>query len=335
MIGICLLLPLLAMAACSQPVTLEPPLVRTPTQTVGVAPRLLAVRYVRSFGSEGPAPGEFRSPADVAVGPEGHLYVADAGNHRVQILDGDGGFRKQLGSYGWREGELDTPTAVAVSALHRPLVFIGEKGNRRVQMCDVVNEQYRIVLEDREEEPFEPAALATGRRGELYVTDTRSHRLFSVGLDGTIEWIRGGLGWARDQMRDPHGVAVDTRGRLLVADKGNRRLVRLDFAGNPLDLWDTDGLVETPTGVARDEFDRWYVCDRSRHVVLVLDAAGKPVLTFGAEHLREPTGIAVSRSGLTYVADRASHDVKEFRIVNAPIGTGPASTLEIEETTLR
>ena len=189
MAGICLLLPLLVLAACSRPVTLEPPIVRTPTHNVGTPPRLLAVRFVRSLGRQGSGPGEFRGPAGIAIGPEGRLYIADPGNHRVQILDADGSFRTQLGSYGWREGQLDTPTSVAVSALHRPLVFIGEKGNRRVQVCDVVNEQYRIVLEDREEEPFEPAALATGRRGELYVTDMRSHRLLSVGLDGTVEWI--------------------------------------------------------------------------------------------------------------------------------------------------
>lgn len=40
--------------------------------------------------------GEFNSPADVASDAEGNLYVADRGNHRVQILSPDGAFKSLL-----------------------------------------------------------------------------------------------------------------------------------------------------------------------------------------------------------------------------------------------
>jgi sugar lactone lactonase YvrE len=36
--------------------------------------------------TEGSAPGQFQSPNGIAVLPDGTVYVADAGNHRIQVL---------------------------------------------------------------------------------------------------------------------------------------------------------------------------------------------------------------------------------------------------------
>jgi len=49
-------------------------------------------KFIKSFGRWGSAPGEFKTPHDIAMDSEGRLFVADRGNMRVQILDQDGGF---------------------------------------------------------------------------------------------------------------------------------------------------------------------------------------------------------------------------------------------------
>ena len=49
-------------------------------------------KFVRSFGRWGSAPGEFKTPHDIAMDSQGRLFVADRGNMRVQILDQDGAF---------------------------------------------------------------------------------------------------------------------------------------------------------------------------------------------------------------------------------------------------
>ena len=39
------------------------------------------------FGSPGSLPGQFRQPQGLIVGPRQALYVADTGNHRIQVID--------------------------------------------------------------------------------------------------------------------------------------------------------------------------------------------------------------------------------------------------------
>ena len=47
-------------------------------------------RYVKEWGRLGAAPGEFRTPHALAFDSRGRLFVADRGNHRLQIFDQDG-----------------------------------------------------------------------------------------------------------------------------------------------------------------------------------------------------------------------------------------------------
>jgi len=49
-------------------------------------------KFVKSFGRWGSAPGEFKTPHDIALDSQGRLFVADRGNMRIQILDQGGAF---------------------------------------------------------------------------------------------------------------------------------------------------------------------------------------------------------------------------------------------------
>ena len=49
-------------------------------------------QYVKEWGRIGTAPGEFRTPHALAFDSRGRLFVADRGNHRIQIFDQEGNF---------------------------------------------------------------------------------------------------------------------------------------------------------------------------------------------------------------------------------------------------
>ena len=46
--------------------------------------------YLMEWGQIGDGPGEFRTPHGMAFDSQGRLFVADRGNHRIQIFDQDG-----------------------------------------------------------------------------------------------------------------------------------------------------------------------------------------------------------------------------------------------------
>jgi len=47
-------------------------------------------KFIKEWGKMGSAPGEFRTPHALAFDSRGRLFVADRGNHRIQIFDQDG-----------------------------------------------------------------------------------------------------------------------------------------------------------------------------------------------------------------------------------------------------
>ena len=52
-------------------------------------------KFIKEWGVIGTAPGEFRTPHALAFDSQGRLFVADRGNHRIQIFDQDGKFLDQ------------------------------------------------------------------------------------------------------------------------------------------------------------------------------------------------------------------------------------------------
>lgn len=52
--------------------------------------------WVKSWGEPGGGPGQFNGPHSIAVDAEGRVHVADRGNRRIQVFDGEGKFLRQM-----------------------------------------------------------------------------------------------------------------------------------------------------------------------------------------------------------------------------------------------
>jgi DNA-binding beta-propeller fold protein YncE len=52
--------------------------------------------WLKSWGERGKGPGQFHTPHSIAVDARGLVYVADRGNRRVQVFDGEGNFQMQF-----------------------------------------------------------------------------------------------------------------------------------------------------------------------------------------------------------------------------------------------
>ena len=78
------------------------------------------------WGRKGSNDGEFEFGAEgdptvvhgsVAVGPDGHVYVSDSGNHRVEVFTADGKYVRQFGGFGTGPGQFVTPFDLSVDSL--------------------------------------------------------------------------------------------------------------------------------------------------------------------------------------------------------------------------
>jgi WD40 repeat protein len=75
-------------------------------------------------GEEGSGDGEFDDPQAITVlGSSGEVAVADHNNHRVQIFDSEGNYKRQFGTEGKEDGQLFLPSGLASDAHGNLLVM--------------------------------------------------------------------------------------------------------------------------------------------------------------------------------------------------------------------
>jgi DNA-binding beta-propeller fold protein YncE len=79
-------------------------------------------RFIRHWGSTGTEPGQFNGVKAIAVDVRGNVYVADEGNKRIQVFDGNGMFQKQFTNVG-------TPTAICMTSGQRQYLYVAHTGD--------------------------------------------------------------------------------------------------------------------------------------------------------------------------------------------------------------
>ena len=70
--------------------------------------------FLLEWGTKGSGDGEFELIRDVAVGPQGNVYVSDGVTNRIQKFDGNGNFLIGWGSTGEGNGQFTDPLGLAV-----------------------------------------------------------------------------------------------------------------------------------------------------------------------------------------------------------------------------
>ena len=288
-----------------------------PSNRERTAPPILGVRYTKTIGRTGQGPAEFLMPMGLALDAYQQLYVADAGNNRIQVVDTDGFFITEYGSYGWREGEFDFPNDVALSL---DTLYVADTGNDRVQYCHLVNRIFYPLKTTLKEYAFDsPEGIDVGRNGDVYTIDTRNHRWIMFTRDLQAVFAMGGFGSSREQFWNPTDIVVNPQNTVYVVDAGNNSIKSYDFSGNPIHSWGEEGQAlgqfRNPKRIALDAWNYLYITDSSNRRIQIFTPEGKPVLDFTDKTLRNPCGIAVSTHGKVYVSDMDAGDIKVFHVI--------------------
>lgn len=107
-----------------------------------------------------------------------------------------------------------------------------------------------------------PSDVVVSAGGDIFVADGHNedgnNRVVKFSKDGTFIKAWGSTGYAPGEFRTLHAIALDSRGRLFVADRANNRVQLFDQAGTFLAQWTQFG---RPSGIFFDTRDRIYVAD--------------------------------------------------------------------------
>ncbi|MBK51281.1 MAG: hypothetical protein CMQ45_02720 [Gammaproteobacteria bacterium] len=98
-------------------------------------------------GVRGDGPGQFNEPSDLAIGPDGTLYIIDGhinpdSNRRVVHMTAEGDFIESWGSKGFGPLQFEGPHAIAVDSSGR--MYIGDRTNNRLQVLSPTGELLAI-----------------------------------------------------------------------------------------------------------------------------------------------------------------------------------------------
>jgi iron(III) transport system ATP-binding protein len=175
--------------------------------------------------NEDKGPGGFLYPVGVATDLVGNLYVSEyGGNDRVQKFSPDGKLLATCGQFGTAPGSFQRPQGLA---WHDGRLYIADAMNNRVQIFSDDGKFISVLGGEHPPELHFPYNAVVGPDGNLTVVEYSGGRITRLTLDGTLLGRYGKPGSGDGQFSTPWGMTVDGKGRVWVADTGNRRLVEL------------------------------------------------------------------------------------------------------------
>jgi sugar lactone lactonase YvrE len=163
-------------------------------------------KVLRQWGQPGKGPRQFsfitqpnKPPipeevaAGIAIGIDGHVYVADSGNARIEVFTRTGGFLSQFGSFGYGNSQF-----------------------------------------------LYPSDLAVDGDGNVYVSDGQKETLSKFSPSGAFVW---GIGGTSETDPDLIGhfhlsnSSIDSHGRIITVNDDQNRIVYIDAMGNKVDAF--------------------------------------------------------------------------------------------------
>jgi len=172
-----------------------------------------------------------------------------------------------------------------------------------------------------------PAGVAVAPNGEIWIADGHrggNNRVVKFSPEGELLLEIGGgvdsLSGDPGKFNDPHDIAIDSRGRVIVADRGNNRIQIFDQAGNLLTVWTQFG---RPSTVFVDHEDRIYAGDGMSNAnwnpgwergIRIGDAESGWITSFIPDS-EAPVGTGVEFLGVDFQGNIYSGEVGRERLV--------------------
>jgi DNA-binding beta-propeller fold protein YncE len=155
--------------------------------------------WIKSWGEPGSGPGQLNTPHSIATDAQGNVYVADRGNRRIQVFDGDGTVLRQI--------TIDVPVPPDARAAIGP--------TPRATMGTMASGAPWAIC------------ITPGPHQVLYSADAFPGRIYKLSLDGKVLGVLGKSGKQLKEFGWIHELACPSENTLYVAELLNWRVQKL------------------------------------------------------------------------------------------------------------
>ncbi len=271
---------------------------------------------------------QVNNPYGLTIGPDGALYFCEIGSHRVRRLD----FKTNIISTAAGSGQK------------------GYSGDGGPALAADMNEPYEVRF-DRDGNMF----FAEMQNHVVRRVDAKTRLISTVAGTGTAGFSGDGGPAKQALLRQPHSIAFDREGRLLICDIGNHRIRRVDLKSGKIETWGGTGErkptpdgapvsgtpLNGPRAITSDPEGNLYLVLREGNAVYRIDArtseirhvAGTGESGYTGDggpaklaKLSGPKGISWAPDGSLYLADTESHTIRRVDLKsgrdNTVAGTG-------------
>lgn len=282
-----------------------------------------SVRTVVGTGQPGCSDTQVNDPFGLVIGPDGALYFCEVGNQRIRRLD------------------LQAATITTVAGTGER----GYSGDGGLATDAAMNMPHELCFD---------------RAGNIYVVERDSHAVRKIDRDsGVISTVAGTgeAGFSGDggpatqaQLQQPHSIAFDSNGDLLICDIRNHRIRRLNLDTGIIDTFAGTGAQEpTPDGapiqgtplngprtiVVGLDGSLFLALREGNQIVRLDPASGQIHHLAGTGQqghtgdggpatqatLAGPKGLAYGPDGTLYIADTENHAIRAIDLASGVIST--------------
>jgi uncharacterized protein (TIGR03437 family) len=275
-------------------------------------------------GDGGPATSaQFLQPRNVAIDPDGTLYISDFGAHRVYRVTPSGILTTLAGTGGSgfsgdgstaQLAQLNSPAGLASDS--NGALYIADSGNNRIRRVylGIITTIYNVTG---------PTGVAIGPSGALYVA--------ASGYLGTQFKAIAGIPSARDVALDRAGNLYATTGQYVREETTDGKVITIAGSGaTPYFAGDngpaTAARMHMPSGLAVDDAGNRYIADTSNNRIRKINPAGIITTIAGTgaaglqgdngpaslAQLNGPLSVAVDSQHNIYIADAGNSCIRKI-----------------------
>jgi len=271
--------------------------------------------YLNRFGGPGNEAGQLHGPLAAALDAAGNLYVADSGNHRIQVFGPEGSVIRS-----WQYSFIYI-TGIDVDAV-RGHVYVADQDANAIRVFDTRGAYIRTIVP----EIGPPYSIAL--HGDLMFV-TSNNVVGKLDRDGKALKVWGGFSAGNPgKFYLARGIAVTRKGTVFVADLYNERVQMFTENGDYLgclggNCLATPGIFDTPYGVEVDAAGYVYVADE-RYIHKYTEL-GAYYLSWGQSGIGPALigaiDVAVGPEGEVYVVDASTGYVHKYGDSTTPART--------------